>query len=109
MLRIPNDDPFVRLLVGNVAIGTRQLFVAIADGKVFHYYAPYYALRSVRDICRLRLVRLARGQDFRFFLLWLFDFFLLTVVAFTHNKLLVSLVAMRVAMRAKSATANSIQ
>jgi len=35
------------------------------------------------------LRRLARGQDLRLFLLWLFDFLLPTVVAFTHNKLLV--------------------
>jgi hypothetical protein len=48
---------------------------------------------------------LARGQDFRLFLLWLFDFFFLTVVAFTHNKFLVWLVAMRVAMRGEKATA----
>ena len=47
---------------------------------------------------------LAGGEDLRLFLLWLFDFFLLTVVAFTHDKLPVWLVAMRVAMRLESAT-----
>ena len=47
---------------------------------------------------------LARSQNLRLFLLWLFDFLLLAVVTFTHNKLLVWLVAPRVTLRVKSAT-----
>jgi hypothetical protein len=46
---------------------------------------------------------LARSQNLRLFLLWLFDFLLLAVVTFTHNKLLVWLVPLRVPSRAKSA------
>ena len=48
-------------------------------------------LRQAQDdrLLKPELVRLARGEDFRLFLLWLFDFFLLTVVAFTHDELLV--------------------
>ncbi len=50
-----------------------------------------------------RLIRLAGGEYFRLFLLRLFDFFLLTVVAFTHNKLLV-LFLVKVTTRGESAT-----
>jgi hypothetical protein len=72
----------------------------------------YFARRTEEDRERfgragdpgILLRGLARGQNLRLFLLWLFDFFLLTVVAFTHNKLLVWLVALSVPPRGKSAT-----
>jgi hypothetical protein len=47
----------------------------------------YSVILRIPESQKSGLVRLARGQDFRLFLLWLFDFLLLTVIAFTHNKL----------------------
>ncbi len=51
----------------------------------------------------------ARSQDFGLFLLGLFDFFFLTVVAFTHNKLLVGWLEMRVETCGKSAMGKTMR
>ena len=59
---------------------------------------------SLGTRCKPRdLIRLAGGEDFRLFLLWLFDFFFLAVVAFAHDELLGWMVALRVTLLRESA------